>query len=65
MTNTLQHTSLTAKKLKSTGKEKMMHRKVHDEMSKFKKTMDELHLLKSVSKDLKNYRKMIRVKKYD
>jgi len=47
------------------AKEKMQHRKVHDEMTKFEKTMEELHLLKSVSKDLKNYRKMIKLKKYD
>jgi hypothetical protein len=46
-------------------KEKMLHRKVHEEMAKFEKTMEELHLLKSVSEDLKSYRKMIRVKKYD
>jgi hypothetical protein len=34
-------------------------------MTKFEKTMQELHLLKNVSKDLKNYRKMIKLKKYD
>ena len=34
-------------------------------MTKFEKTIEELHLLKSVSKDLKNYRKMIKLKKYD
>jgi hypothetical protein len=47
------------------SKERMLHRKVHEELAKFEKTMEELHLLKHVSKDLKNYRKMIRVKKYD
>ena len=47
------------------AKEEMPHRKVHEEMTKFEKTMEELHLLKSVSKDLKNYRKMIKLKKYD
>jgi hypothetical protein len=46
-------------------KEKMPHRKVHDEITKFEKAMEELHLLKNVSKDLKNYRKMIKIKKYD
>jgi hypothetical protein len=45
--------------------EKMLHRQVHEEMMKFEKTMEELHLLKSVSQDLKNYRKMIKLKKYD
>jgi len=27
--------------------------------------MEELHLLKSVAEDLKNYRKMIKLKRYD
>jgi hypothetical protein len=65
MTNTLQHTPLTAKRLKSMSKEQAPHRKVHEEMAKFEKTMEELRLLKSVSQDQKNYRKMIRVKRYD
>ena len=47
------------------AKEKTLHREVNEEMTKFEKTMEELHLLKSVSKDLKNYRKMIELKKYD
>jgi hypothetical protein len=47
------------------AKEKMLHRKIHEELTKFEKTMEELHLLKRVSKDLKNYRKMIKLKKYD
>jgi len=45
--------------------EKTLHRQVKEEMTKFEKTIEELHLLKSVSKDLKNYRKMIKLKKYD
>jgi len=47
------------------SKERTLHRKIHEEMAKFEKTMEELRLLKSVSNDLKNYRKMIRLKKYD
>ena len=47
------------------AKEKTLHREVDEEMTKFEKTMEELHLLKRVSKDLKNYRKMIKLKKYD
>jgi len=31
----------------------------------FKKTMEELHLLKRVAADLKSYRKMILLKRYD
>jgi hypothetical protein len=65
MTNALQHTPLTAKRLKSMSKEKVPHRKIHEEMAKFEKTMEELYLLKCVSQDLKNYRKMIRLKRYD
>lgn len=47
------------------AKEKMLHREVHEELAKFEKTVEELRLLKCVSKDLKNYRKMIKLKKYD
>jgi hypothetical protein len=39
--------------------------KVLEEMTKFEKNMEELHLLKSVTQDLKSYRKMIKMKKYD
>jgi hypothetical protein len=35
------------------------------EMAKFKKTMDEINLLKLVSKDLKSLRRMIKIKKFD
>jgi len=55
----------TAKKLKSMSKERVLHRKVREEMAKFEKTMEELRLLKSVSQDLRHYRRMIRLKKYD
>jgi len=65
MTNALQQRLLNLKKLRKMTKEKMLHRKIHEEMAKFEKTMEELRLLKSVSNDLKNYRKMIRLKKYD
>jgi hypothetical protein len=47
------------------AKERMLHREAHEELTKFEKTMEELRLLKCVSKDLKNYRKMIKLKKYD
>jgi hypothetical protein len=47
------------------AKEKALHREVNEEMTKFEKTMEEIHLLKCVSKDLKNYKKMIKLKKYD
>jgi hypothetical protein len=56
---------LRRKRLRCMGKNRMLPRRVHEEMAKFEKTMEELHLLKSVSEVLKNYRKMIRLKKYD
>jgi hypothetical protein len=40
-------------------------RKIREEFEKFEGTMEELYLLKKVAADLKNYRKMIKLKKYD
>ncbi|MCW4047390.1 MAG: hypothetical protein NWE99_07510 [Candidatus Bathyarchaeota archaeon] len=45
--------------------EKTLQQQAHEQIAKFEKTMEELHLLKNVSQDLKNYRKMIKLKKYD
>jgi hypothetical protein len=42
-----------------------MQIRFHEEVIKFKQSMDELRLLKSVSKDLKKYKKLIKLKKYD
>jgi len=64
MTDTLQQ-SPQPQRLKIMSKEKLLHRKVREEMAKFEKTMEELHLLKRVSQDLKKYRKMIRLKRCD
>jgi hypothetical protein len=47
------------------SKKPMPHSKVLEEVAKFQKTMEELRLLKNVSNDLKNYRRMIRIKRYD
>ncbi|MFW6117367.1 MAG: hypothetical protein ACOC6G_02130 [Thermoproteota archaeon] len=38
---------------------------IHKEFMKFERTVQELHLLKMIAEDLKNYRKMIKLKKYD
>jgi hypothetical protein len=46
-------------------KETLHRGKIIEEVAKFQKTMDELHLLRSVSNDLKNYRRMIRIKQND
>ena len=40
-------------------------KKICEELEKFERTMEELHLLKQVSQDLKSFREMIKVKKYD
>jgi hypothetical protein len=40
-------------------------KKIRDEFAKFERTMEELRLLKQVAQDLKNFREMVRLKKYD
>jgi len=45
--------------------EKTLRTQIHEEIAKFEKTREELHLLRDVSQDLKSYRKMIKLKKYD
>jgi len=37
----------------------------NDELAKFKKTMDEINMLRDISADLKSFRRMIKLKKYD
>ena len=39
--------------------------KIQEELVSFHKTMEELYTLKKVAADLRNYRKMIKLKKYD
>jgi hypothetical protein len=39
--------------------------KLHKEFASFRNTMDELYLLKRVAADLKSYRRMIILKRYD
>lgn len=45
--------------------QKIKHHEVNQKMTEFEKTMQELHLLRNVSKDLKNFRKMMKIKKFD
>jgi hypothetical protein len=40
-------------------------RKLDEEFTGFQKTMEELYLLKRVAVDLKSYRRMIHLKRYD
>jgi hypothetical protein len=39
--------------------------KICEEFVKFKTTMEELRLLKQISSDLRNFREMMKLKKYD
>jgi len=39
--------------------------KIREEFAKFERTMEELHLLKQIAQDLKSFREMIKLKKYD
>jgi len=39
--------------------------KLREEFLKFEKTMEELYLLKLIAEDLKSFRRMIKLKKYD
>lgn len=47
------------------AKEKTLQNEFTEALVKFEKAMQDLHLLRHVSKDLKNYKKMIKLKKYD
>jgi hypothetical protein len=46
------------------GEQKIV-KELREELTKFEMTMQELRLLKLVATDLKNYRRMISLKKYD
>jgi hypothetical protein len=39
--------------------------KINEEFMKFARMMEELHFLRYVAKDLKNFREMIKIRKYD
>jgi hypothetical protein len=47
------------------GQNNEIARKIHEEFVGFRKTMEELRMLKQVAADLRNYRKMIELKRYD
>jgi hypothetical protein len=38
---------------------------LHEEFAKFETTMQEIHFLKLVADDLRSYRRMIQLKRYD
>ena len=39
--------------------------KIAEEIANFKKNADELRLLNNVSKDLRSYKKLLKIKKFD
>ncbi len=39
--------------------------RIDEETDKFQRTMEELHLLRNVAEDLRNFRKMIKLKRWD
>jgi hypothetical protein len=39
--------------------------KIHEEFAKFESTMEELQFLRLVAQDLKSFREMIKLKRYD
>jgi len=47
------------------AKQNINQKQISKEITKFEETMQELYLLKNISKDLKNFRRMIKLKKYD
>jgi len=57
--------SLHQKRLKAMNENNVILQKLHEEFANFKETMEELYLLKRVAADLKSYRRMIRLKRYD
>jgi len=40
-------------------------KKILEEFARFKMAMEELHFLRQVSNDLKSFREMLKLKKYD
>ncbi len=47
------------------NKESVHRHKLLEEVAKFQKNMEELRLMQTVSNDLRNYRRMIRIKRND
>ena len=54
-----------ATKMKTMSENNVLAQKLREEFARFERTMEELYLLKRVAADLKSYRKMIRLKRYD
>ncbi|MEM2995873.1 MAG: hypothetical protein QXI91_07710 [Candidatus Bathyarchaeia archaeon] len=59
------HQTQTNKKAKTMKENKHYTQKIRQELLNLRKTMEELHFLKNVAKDLQQYKEMIKIKKYD
>jgi hypothetical protein len=46
-------------------KDQRVAQKIQEEFAKFERTMEELNLLRLVAQDLRSFKEMIKVKKYD
>jgi hypothetical protein len=53
------------KKMNWMNEEERSVKRIKEEFVKFERTMEELRFLKDVAEDLRNFRKMIRLKRYD
>jgi len=47
------------------GENRKTLQKLREEFLKFERTMEELYLLRLVAEDLKSFRRMIKLKRYD
>jgi hypothetical protein len=52
-------------KAETMSENELLVQKIREEFADFQRTMEELKLLKRIAQDLKNYREMIKLKKYD
>jgi len=52
-------------KMKTMDKNERTLNKIQEEFIRFERTTEELHFLKQVTQDLKNFKEMLKFKKYD
>jgi hypothetical protein len=52
-------------KMKRVKRDKAVNEKLHEEFAKFETTMQELSTLRMIADDLKSYKRMIGLKRYD
>lgn len=53
------------RKMSRMGENERFAKKIGEEFVKFERTMEELRFLKQVAQDLKSFREMIKLRKYD